>query len=286
MQNISVQNFKNQNPSFGAKITPAYKIAEKVVKEVTSNEYQSSTYLDFVRYTQKKFINQYHRGLVLLKLAELKTKLDFYRMLICHRFANRNLEDFQKAFKELLSLTKLTNCGENAFLVHGELTRLGIPSRVVSDRNIDHSFVIVNREKPFNSYRDKEKGNIVADAWLRRVYPNIDEAYTDFKLKFDAKMDLDCNGKKTSPLVDVTDAPYKCLIKPNMSIADEVQNNAVIAQIKQIGESIRKIVGYEANILKKTTSHIENISDNNRIIGSYASDMTENIRRTLARMGT
>lgn len=277
MQSSHIQTFNTKAPSFGSVSSPAYRIAEKVVRELTRNEYQSATYFADVRYPKKNFINQHHRGLAILKLAENLAKTDIYRNLICNNIVSRNFDDFYNTFKKLLPQTRLTNCGENAFIVHTELAKQGIPSRVVSDRKIDHSFVVVNRETPFNSYRDKEKGNFIADAWLRKIYRNVDEAYLDYKTRFNAKMKTEYGG---SPLLDVTDAPYQYRINANMTTADEAKNKSVTAQIAQITEIIRKIVSCEARTLKKTTSHIENLDDR-RIRENFIEDIIETIRREL-----
>ena len=272
MQNLSNLNINTYTPSFRGYLTPMYKVAEKVLREVNRNEYQSATYLRDVRYAGKNYINAHQMGLSELKVIQANILIDLYRSRFANLLKYRSEEDFLRALKSLLHKIKFLNCGEHAYLTYSELRKNGIPCRVVADKNIDHSFVVANRRKPFNSYRDKEKGNFIVDSWLRKIYRNVDEAYLDYKRKFDAQM------RAESPVVDITDSPYNYIIDVNMNHKDEIKNEFVISQIGDITDIVRDNVNCEVKTLRKTTEHIKHKTPM-RVRDMYNEDMSETIRR-------
>ena len=280
MQNISVRNFNTNSPSFGAIKTPTYRTVEKVVREICRNEYQSETYFKDVRFPKKGSKNALFKGLAALKTAYATTLIDYYRRILYAQIKSRNPEEFLATFRTLLKELKHTNCGENAFLVHSKLKELGIPHRVIYAYDSDHCFVIANREKPFNTYKDKEKGNFVADAWLRRVYPSIEEAFWDYERLLKPTSEIDKSTSKIGRLIDITDSPYQYVINPNMTTKDERRNQSAISDIRAIIDILNKFVRYEARILRKGTEHVKN-KEFARILDDFKYYMEEEIRREL-----
>ena len=246
---VNFQNINRLNPSFGAKFASNFKTVEKLVRELSNKGWQSSTYLDDVRYSQQNFVSDYHKGLAILKSAEAHTGIMRYRREFVRNIKCQNEADYNNILAQIIDKVKMLNCGESAQLVHFALNKLGIPSRIVSDRTMDHVFVVVNRTTPFTNYKNGKSGEFVADLWLKKVYKNVEEAYLDFKRKF--------NVSPKNELDDLTDKPFKYSLMRPLTEEEKLSNEKNIKKLFSNIDLLRKEVRCEAKELKNHTSHIQ-----------------------------
>lgn len=274
MKSVNGQKLCNK-PSFGSRLTPAYKAAERVVKNLAEEGWQSETFLDSVRYSSSCFSREkfdYHRGLAMLKIAEFASIINTYRLFFQSKFKFSDMDSAYAFLKNVVSKFRALNCEESARLTYLELEKMGIPCRIVYDQNIDHVFVVANRKEPFTSYRDAQKGEVVADFWLKKVYSSVEEAYVDFRRRFGA-------NKKTQ-LRDKTDISYAAKLDSEYDSQISKQNEANLMRLEKVIEALRRYSSVEASSLKRTTRNID-YKDTRRILHEYIGEFLELSRQSL-----
>ena len=261
----------NTTPSFGSRLPINYKTVEKIVRDYTNRGYQSATFLNDIRYaSNEKFINDYHRGLAMLKTAEAHTGIMRYRRLFSSCLKCKDHSDYMSLLTKIIDKVKLLNCGESAELIHNALTKLGIPSRLVSDKTMDHVFVVVNRSTPFTNYKQAKPGEFVADLWLKKTYKSVNEAYSEFKKLF--------NITTKNELEDITDRPFKYSLNRPLTNEEKLNNEKVIERLFDNIDVLHKEVNYEGYALKKSTSHIQG-RNKCQIKRCFEEDFDETINR-------
>lgn len=267
---VNFQKIINLKPSFGG-LPANYKTAEKIVREYVNKGWQSATFLNDIRYnSNNNFINDYHKGLAMLKTAEAHTGIMRYRREFSSAFKCKDNEDYVNLLSRILDKVKLLNCGESAELIYSALTKLGIPCRIVSDKTMDHVFVVVNRTAPFTSYKSAKSGEFVADLWLKKVYKSVNEAYTEFKKLFNVSM--------KNELEDISEKPYKYSLMRPLTQEEKTINEKTLCKLFENIDVLRKEVGYESKSLKKSTSHIQG-RNKCQIKRHFEEDFDETINR-------
>lgn len=260
---MSISNVNSKyNVSFGVGVTQEFKLAEKIVKDIVNQGWQSSTFMKDVRYDVKLYKNHEKRALAMLKIAEMQSLIFTYRRAIAHILKFDSTKECFDCIQNIIKEARSLNCLEYSFLSFLKLKDAQIPCRIVSDPNIDHCFVVVNRKEPFTSYRDAKKGEFVVDAWIKKVYKSVQEAYLDYKKSFSAN--YNCN------LVDRTEKPYPyCIISGK---ADKLKReeqlkkiNESLSKVRATARSLRKLIPYE---LKRIEYKI-----NGRLIDEYMGEM-------------
>ena len=271
MINSNVQQLNNTTPSFGSRLPLNYKTAEKIVKEFSNQCWQSATYLNDIRYAgTENFLNDYHKGLSMLKTAEAHTGIMRYRRQFASAFKCKDNNDYMEILTKIIEKVKMLNCGESAQLVHHELNKLGIPNRMVSDKRMDHVFIVVNRTKPFTNYKDGKSGEFVADLWLKKVYKSVNEAYVDFKRLFKA------NPK--NELEDITDVPFKYSTMRPLTEKEKLSNEATFEKVLKNIDLLKHEVKCEAKTLKLHTNHIQG-RNKGQLKQSFVDDFEEALNR-------
>lgn len=212
MINVTFNPINNYNVSFGRSLPPNYLIVEKIIKDYARWGFKSATDLEmrlpndiqkengllgrefFINNSNKKVyldvntqaVNSYVRQKQLLtyKISSIQKFIEYYRSEILPRLYFEKEDDYYLAMKEIVKRYGFANCFECASLLHFELNKLGIPNRIIQDLNVDHCFVVVNRKEPFISYKHRQKGEFVADLWLKKTYKSVQEAQIDFNNRF------------------------------------------------------------------------------------------------------
>lgn len=240
----------NMIPTFGSRLPLNYKTVEKVVRDYANKGYQSATYLNDVRYgSNDNFINDYHKGLAMLKAAEAHTGIMRYRREFSSNLKCKGNDDYMTLLSKIIDKVKLLNCGESAELIHHALSKLKIPCRIVSDKTMDHVFVVVNRTKPFTNYKQAKSGEFVADLWLKKTYKSVNEAFVDFKRLFDVT--------HKNELEDITDRPFKYSLMRPLTEEEKLSNENALNRLFKNITVLRQEVSYEGKALKKSTNHIQ-----------------------------
>lgn len=249
----------NKKPSFGVRLTPDFKAAEKVVRDLVNEGWQSGTYLLDVRFAHKKFKDHEQRAVAMLKIAEVQSLIFAYRRAMSHFLTCADNKDCCSLLKKIISHFRALNCAESAFLAKGELDKLGIPNRLVYDSSIDHCFLIAGRDKPFTGYRDSQKGEYVVDFWMKKVYKSVEEAYLDFKKKFDASF--------KDKIEDRTETPYVYRMK-KLTKADVEANIKLIDELMKSKEKLSAMVANERKQIPYDIKWIEQ-KINGRLLHEY-----------------
>ena len=246
---VNSLNINKTSPSFCG-LPVNYRVAERIVRNLSNKGFQSSTYLNDIRYGgQDNFVNDYHKGLAMLKTAEAHTGIMRYRREFSGNIKCRDSEDYLSILCKIIEKVKMLNCGESAELVFSELKKLGIPCRIVSDKSMDHVFVVVNRSTPFTNYKNGKSGEFIADLWLKKVYKSVNEAYVEFKRLFDVS--------PRNELKDITDDSFKYSLMRPLTSEEKSSNEAVLERLFESINLLKKEVGFEAKGLKRSTSFVQ-----------------------------
>ncbi len=256
------------SPSFGARLTPQIKAAEQVVKDLAGKGWQSSTFFEDVRYVPKKFMNHEHRALAMLKIAEIKSMIFAYRRAMLNLFQFSDENEAGSWLRKVVDRLRVLNCGEAAIIVGRELEKKGIPSRVVADKSIDHCFVVANRSEPFTNYRSAQKDNFVVDLWMKKIYKSVEEAYTDFKRRFAAKID--------DSIVDRTGQSDYCCINTRVADSNSMLNDSVLEKLVQSSDKVRSSAVKERLQIPNQIVRIEQ-KINGRLVEEYLEDFNNQI---------
>lgn len=261
----------SMNPSFCSRLPLNYKTVEKVVREYVNKGYQSATFLNDIRYSSNNgFINDYHRGLAMLKAAEAHTGIMSYRRKFSSALKCQDSGEYSALVVRIIDKIKMLNCGESAELIYAALSKLGIPCRVVSDKTMDHVFVVVNRSTPFTNYKNAKSGEFVADLWLKKTYKSVNDAYTEFKRLF--------NVTNKNELEDITDKPFKYSLSRPLTAEEKTNNEKVLDKLFKHIDILRREVGMEARNLKRTTAHIQG-RNKCQIKRTFEEDFEETLNR-------
>ena len=268
---VNFQKINNTNVSFGSRLPLNYHTVEKVVRDYANRGYQSATFLNEVRYSSNdNFINDYHKGLAMLKTAEAHTGIMRYRRLFSSELKCKDSNDYMSLLTQIIDKVKLLNCGESAELIYNVLAKLGIPCRVVADKTMDHVFVVVNRSAPFTNYKNAKSGEFVADLWLKKTYKSVNEAYIEFKKLFGVT--------NKNELEDITDKPFKYSLMRPLTDDEKLSNEKAISHLFENIDVLRREVGYEGKALKKSTNHIQG-RNKCQIKRCFEEDFDETINR-------
>lgn len=163
--------------SFGKK-PPNYYTAEKIVKDIKKQGYQSHTMIktrmDMLdestsQKLSKKFLAYFNR---------LKDRIADQRKAYENTTFSTIMETFETIKREA-SQKKCANCGENAYLAYGELVKQGIKPYLillnVEDKeqksikpNTDHLFCVINTGKDFDATKPSTWGPdaLIVDPWI------------------------------------------------------------------------------------------------------------------------
>lgn len=247
---VNFQQLNRLTPSFGGRFPLNYSTVEKVVREYANKGWQSSTFFNDIRYSgSDKFINDYHKGLSMLKSAETHAGIMHYRRTFASSFKCRDNDDYMGILSRILEKVKMLNCGESAEIIYTALTKLGIPCRIVSDKTMDHVFVVVNRSTPFTNYKNAKPGEFIADLWLKKTYKSVNEAFVEFKRLF--------NVTNKNELEDITNKPFKYSIMRPLTDEEKALNEKTLENLFENIDLIKKETSIEARTLKKSTTHVQ-----------------------------
>ncbi len=268
---VNFQKINNTNVSFGSRLPLNYRTVEKIVRDYANRGYKSATFLNDIRYSSNdNFINDYHKGLAMLKTAEAHTGIMRYRRLFSSDLKCKDNNDYMSFLAQIIDKVKLLNCGESAELIYAALTKLGIPCRVVSDKTMDHVFVVVNRSTPFTNYKNAKSGEFVADLWLKKTYKSVNEAYTEFKKLFGVT--------NKNELEDITDKPFKYSLMRPLTDEEKLNNEKTLKHLFENIDVLRREVECEGKALKKSTNHIQG-RNKCQIKRCFEEDFEETINR-------
>lgn len=207
MMNVNFGQVNSSCISFKSRYPRNYKVAEKIIQEYLPLGLKSAT--DYEMRIPDSIGKNYARQnqILSVKIPLVEQFINYYRQQIFPYLKFATEEDYYSTLKNLVKKYKMVNCAECAELVHYELKKRGISSRIVSDTNVDHCFVVVNRDDAFVTYKDKKAGEFVADLWLKKIYKSVQEAQIDFNNLFGGVT-------KYNLLFDTTFAPVDVLYRP------------------------------------------------------------------------
>ncbi len=253
MINLTFNPSNTCNVSFGRRLPPNYLIVEKIIKDYVRLGFKSATDLEmrlpnnlqkendlssrdfFINNSNKKVyldvnaqaVNSYVRQKQLLtyKISSIQKFIEYYRSEILPRLNFETEDDYYLTMKDLVKRYGMANCFECASLLHFELNKLGIPNRMIQDLNIDHCFVVVNRKEPFISYKHRQKGEFVADLWLKKTYKSVQEAQVDFNNR------LDCTNHYNL-LIDSSETGANILNRP-LTPKEKTHNKKLLSSISE-----------------------------------------------------
>ena len=120
------------------------------------------------------------------KFHKLTDKLDVRIVKVRESFQNKingSKKTSIERLKEAVQKYKTGNCFEQAFMLKDEFSKAGLESKVVHSAWFDHSFLVVNLDKNAHIENPKTWGKkaFIVDAWLGRVFRNVQEALTEYK---------------------------------------------------------------------------------------------------------
>lgn len=219
-------------------MTPDMKKAEKILRSFVNQGYLSSTYLEDVRYAQKKYKNEYHRVLTYIKTTEAMCLINLYRMYQKAFIFYKNNQEYFAALTKAVKNAKAANCSECADIMYKQLKKSGLDARVVVDSKIDHAFVLVNSKRKVKNYRSgKPHGEaFVVDPWLKRIFTSLDEAYLEFKRMFGAKKNRRIRNHTEYYLYNQMECVSEENIAGNRKMTHMLHNQ--IARVKRVTKSI------------------------------------------------
>lgn len=294
MINVSVNYRNNQTLSFKARYPKNYNIAEQIIKDYLSLGLKSSTAYEmrFPSAIKKEFGSQREfykndvgkriyldendnseryirkKQLLSFKIPLVENFIMYYRSQVLPYLKYASADDYYLTLKNIVKKFGMVNCAECAELVHYELSKRGVASRIVSDCSVDHSFVVVNRDEPFVTYKDKKSGEFVADLWLKKTYKSVQDAQIDFNNRFDGVT-------KENLLMDIT-YPFGDIIERPLTQKEKANNLKLLKKLDDMWRFLQNI----SNILK--TRNTKDYFKNNfaeDIVREYCEELSDYYHR-------
>lgn len=261
-----IRNYCNKGLKSSTEYTMRFpNLLEKEIetnREFFRNNINKKIYTDIDDSIIQKYIRK--KELLALRIPRFENFINYYRHKIMPLLYYETENDYYLTLKNLVNKFGALNCGDCAQLVHYELKKQKIPSRIVSDIDIDHSFVIVNRKEPFVTYRDKKPNEFIADLWLKRNYKSIDEAYVDFRNRFDTVSNANF-------LIDSTDNLGITIKNKPLTKREKEYNKQMLAELDKLWGFLEE--NTRAQKLKKQRKYLKNNSAET-IIEKYCKKLT------------